>query len=159
MARLSDVGEREAIPDFEQLAEKLGATLSVSRPLDGRARSWSELHAVRGRRRVARARSVGSRGRAVEAHTRAPYERVERLAMLALGALRAAAEAGTLDDPEVIVQRTPLELDERGVEDVNEVLASTAERLNRINAESADRRRGTEGVSTELALLHFERSS
>jgi electron transfer flavoprotein alpha subunit len=27
------IGEREAIPDFEQLAEKLGATLSVSRPL------------------------------------------------------------------------------------------------------------------------------
>ena len=27
------VGEREAIPDFEELAEKLGATLSVSRPL------------------------------------------------------------------------------------------------------------------------------
>jgi electron transfer flavoprotein alpha subunit len=27
------IGEREAIPDFEELAERLGATLSVSRPL------------------------------------------------------------------------------------------------------------------------------
>jgi len=39
------------------------------------------------------------------------------------------------------------------------VLASTNARVNQINAESADRRAGADGVMTELALLHFERSS
>jgi hypothetical protein len=32
-------------------------------------------------------RNVGPRGRAVEAHASAPHQRVERLAMLSLGAL------------------------------------------------------------------------
>jgi DNA-binding transcriptional ArsR family regulator len=71
----------------------------------------------------------------------------------------AAVDAGGFDGPASQVRSASLELDERGLEDVNAVLASTAERLNQINAESADRRAGAEGVSTELALLHFERSS
>jgi DNA-binding transcriptional ArsR family regulator len=71
----------------------------------------------------------------------------------------AAVDAGGFDGPASQVRSTSLELDERGIEEVNEVLASTAERLSQINAESADRRAGADGVTTELALLHFERSS
>jgi DNA-binding transcriptional ArsR family regulator len=70
----------------------------------------------------------------------------------------AAVDAGGFDGPASQVRATSLELDDRGLEEVNAVLASTAERLSQINAESADRRRGAEGVMTELALLHFERS-
>lgn len=71
----------------------------------------------------------------------------------------AAVDAGGFDGPASQVRSTSLELDERGLEELTEVLASTAERVNRINAESADRRAGAGGVMTELALLHFERSS
>jgi len=71
----------------------------------------------------------------------------------------AAVDAGGFDGPATQVRSTSLELDEQGLEELTEVLASTAERVNRINAESADRRAGADGVMTELALLHFERSS
>ena len=71
----------------------------------------------------------------------------------------AAVDAGGFDGPVSQVKSTSLELDERGLEEVNAVLASAAERVSEINAESADRRAGADGVTTELALLHFERSS
>jgi DNA-binding transcriptional ArsR family regulator len=71
----------------------------------------------------------------------------------------AAVDAGGFDGPASQIKRTALELDERGLEEVSQVIASTTERVNQINAESADRRAGAEGVSTELALLHFERTS
>src|SRR5215467_14634391 len=38
-----------------------------------------------------------------------------------------AADAGMLDDPEVVVTRTPLELDERGWRKLNKLLARTLE--------------------------------
>jgi DNA-binding transcriptional ArsR family regulator len=71
----------------------------------------------------------------------------------------AAVDAGGFDGPVSQVKSTSLELDERGLEELSEVLASTAERVKAINAEAADRRAGADGVTTELALLHFERSS
>jgi DNA-binding transcriptional ArsR family regulator len=71
----------------------------------------------------------------------------------------AAVDAGGFDGPASQVTRTPLELDERGLQEVSQVLASATERVAQINAESADRRAGTDGVTTELALLHFERSA
>jgi DNA-binding transcriptional ArsR family regulator len=71
----------------------------------------------------------------------------------------AAVDAGGFDGPASQVKRTSLELDERGLEEVSEVLTSAAAQVDRINAESADRRAGAEGVATEVALLHFERSS
>ncbi len=71
----------------------------------------------------------------------------------------AAVDAGGFDGPVSQVKSTSLELDERGLEELSEVLASTSQRVNQINAESADRRAGADGVTTELALLHFERSS
>jgi DNA-binding transcriptional ArsR family regulator len=70
----------------------------------------------------------------------------------------AAVDAGGFDGPASQVTRATLELDERGLQEVADVLASTADRVRRINAESASRRAGAKGVSTELALLHFERS-
>src|ERR1700710_863882 len=71
--------------------------------------------------------------------------------------VRAASDAGTLDDPEVIVQRTPLELDERAFKKLNRLLARTHEQALQIATESAER--GTGGVfPTELAVLHFKRA-
>ncbi len=71
----------------------------------------------------------------------------------------AAVDAGGFDGPASQVKLTSLELDKRGLEELTELLQSTAERLSRINAESADRRAGAGGVTTALALLHFERVS
>jgi DNA-binding transcriptional ArsR family regulator len=70
----------------------------------------------------------------------------------------AAVDAGGFDGPASQVTRTALELDEKGLEEVTKVIATATERVNQINAESADRRAGTTGVATELALLHFKRS-
>jgi DNA-binding transcriptional ArsR family regulator len=71
--------------------------------------------------------------------------------------LAASADAGRLDDPAVVLKRTPLELDERGFKKLNKLLAKTHEQALAIAAESAER--GTDGVfQTELALLHFKRA-
>src|SRR3954452_23961121 len=76
--------------------------------------------------------------------------------------LAAAADAGTLEDAEVVVTRTPLELDERAFKKLNKLLARTQEQALAIAAESAGR--GTDGASdggfpTELAIIHFKRGS
>ena len=69
----------------------------------------------------------------------------------------AAADADRLTDPEVVLQRTPLELDEKAFKKLNKLLAKTHEQALAIAAESAGR--GTDGVfQTELALLHFRRA-
>ena len=71
--------------------------------------------------------------------------------------LAAAADAGRLDDPEVVLRRTPLELDERGLRKLNKLLAKTHDQALAIAAESAER--GSETVTaTELGLLHFKRA-
>jgi DNA-binding transcriptional ArsR family regulator len=74
--------------------------------------------------------------------------------------VRAASEAGTLDDPEVIVTRTPLELDERAFKKLNRLLARTHEQALAIAAESAQRQgeKSAEVFPTELAVLHFKRA-
>jgi DNA-binding transcriptional ArsR family regulator len=73
--------------------------------------------------------------------------------------LAQAADAGMLEDPEIIVTRTPLELDERGWKKLNKLLSKTLEQALAIASESAAR--GAEGTAvfpTELALLHFKRA-
>jgi DNA-binding transcriptional ArsR family regulator len=71
--------------------------------------------------------------------------------------LGTSADAGLLEDPEVIITRTPLELDERAFKKLNKLLARTHEQALSIAAEGAAR--GTEGVfPTELAVLHFKRA-
>ena len=74
--------------------------------------------------------------------------------------MRAASEAGTLDDPEVIVQRTPLELDERAFKKLNRLLARTIEQALAIAAESAQRNgeKSEQVFPTELGVLHFRRA-
>src|SRR3954447_9506977 len=71
-----------------------------------------------------------------------------------------AADAGMLDDPEPMVTRTPLQLDERGWRKLNRLLARTHEQALAIASESSARRtdeRAT-GFATELAVLHFKRA-
>jgi DNA-binding transcriptional ArsR family regulator len=71
--------------------------------------------------------------------------------------LAAAADADKLTDPEVVLTRTPIELDDKAWKKLNKLLAKTHEQALAIAAESAQR--GTEGVfQTELALLHFKRA-
>jgi hypothetical protein len=73
--------------------------------------------------------------------------------------LAAAADAGQLADPELVVARTPLELDERALNKLNRLLARTLEQAQTIAAESAARsHQGADAVATELAILHFKRA-
>jgi DNA-binding transcriptional ArsR family regulator len=73
-----------------------------------------------------------------------------------VGDLAAAADAGTLEDPDVVLSRTLLELDAKGFKKLNKLLARTREQLQAIAAESAER--GADDVTaTEVALLHFKR--
>jgi DNA-binding transcriptional ArsR family regulator len=70
--------------------------------------------------------------------------------------LAASADAGRLEDPDVVIKRTPLELDERGFRKLNRLLAKTHEQALAIAAESAER--GSDAVTaTEIAVLHFKR--
>ena len=68
-----------------------------------------------------------------------------------------AVDGGGFDAPASVVRSAYLELDEQGLTETSDVLTAAAERLSRINAEAAERRGGADGVSTEVALLHFER--
>src|SRR4051794_30412023 len=73
--------------------------------------------------------------------------------------LAAAADAGQLEDPEIVVSRTPLELDERGFKKLNRLLARTLEQALTIASESAARtNQGAGAFPTELAVLHFKRA-
>jgi DNA-binding transcriptional ArsR family regulator len=74
--------------------------------------------------------------------------------------LHAAADADKLNDPEVILQRTPLELDERAFKKLNRLLARTHEQALAIATESAQRQgeKSTDVFPTELAVLHFRRA-
>jgi DNA-binding transcriptional ArsR family regulator len=74
--------------------------------------------------------------------------------------LAGAADAGTLDDSELVLTRTPLELDEKAFKKLNKLLAKTHEQALSIAAESAARGNGAaeNAIPTELALLHFKRA-
>jgi DNA-binding transcriptional ArsR family regulator len=74
--------------------------------------------------------------------------------------LRAASDAGRLEDPDVVVTRTPLEVDERAFKKLNRLLARTHEQALAIAAESAARQgeKSNEVFPTELAVLHFKRA-
>ena len=76
--------------------------------------------------------------------------------------LAQAADGGTLEDPEVVLTRTPLELDERGWRKLNKLLARTYEQALAIAAESSARRTaGSAGdvFPTEVGLIHFKRAN
>jgi hypothetical protein len=65
-----------------------------------------------------------------------------------------------LDDPEITVERTPVELDDRGWRKVNRLLARTHEQVLAIASESSTRAAAgsANGFPTELAILHFKRA-
>jgi DNA-binding transcriptional ArsR family regulator len=71
--------------------------------------------------------------------------------------LAAAADAGMLEDRELVLTRTPLELDERARKKLNKLLAKTLDQALAIAAESAER--GDDVFPTELAILHFRRAA
>ena len=75
--------------------------------------------------------------------------------------LAAAAAAGTLEDAEIVISRTPLELDEKAFKKLNKLLAKTHEQALSIAAESVARGNGAaeNAIPTELAVLHFKRAS
>jgi DNA-binding transcriptional ArsR family regulator len=70
--------------------------------------------------------------------------------------LASAADAGRLDDPDIVLKRTPLELDERGYRKLNKLMARTLDQALAIAAESAERGKD-DVIATELGLLHFKR--
>ena len=74
--------------------------------------------------------------------------------------LRKASDAGTLEDADVVVTRTPLEVDERAFKKLNRLLARTQEQAFQIAAESAARQgeKSNEVFPTELGVLHFKRA-
>ena len=75
--------------------------------------------------------------------------------------LAQAADAGTLEDPEVVLTRTPLELDERGWKKLNRLLARTLDQALTIASESSARQAESAAATvfpTELAILHFKRA-
>jgi DNA-binding transcriptional ArsR family regulator len=71
-----------------------------------------------------------------------------------------AADAGTLKDPETLVNRTLLELDDRGFTKLNRLLARTHAQALQIASESATRNADASSgaFQTELAMLHFKRA-
>jgi DNA-binding transcriptional ArsR family regulator len=71
--------------------------------------------------------------------------------------LGAAADAGTLSDPDVVLERTLLELDERARRKLDRLLGRTLEQARQIAAESASRE--GERIPTELSVLHFRRAT
>jgi DNA-binding transcriptional ArsR family regulator len=75
-----------------------------------------------------------------------------------VGDLAAAADAGQLEDPALVLTRTLLELDEKGWKKLNKLLARTHDQALAIAAESAAR--GSDEVfPTEVGVLHFKRKS
>ena len=72
--------------------------------------------------------------------------------------LAQAADGGTLEDPEVVLTRTPLELDARGWKKLNKLLAKTLDQALAIAEESSARQSDTV-FPTELAILHFKRAT
>ena len=75
--------------------------------------------------------------------------------------LAQAADAGTLEHPEVVLSRTPLELDERGFKKLNKLLTRAREQALAIAADSATRHteKATDVFPTELGVLHFKRAN
>src|SRR4051812_6988642 len=71
--------------------------------------------------------------------------------------LAAAADAGQLEDPQLVLSRTPLELDERALTKLNRLLARTQEQALTIAAQSAARSHAGP-FGTELGLVHFKRA-
>jgi hypothetical protein len=77
--------------------------------------------------------------------------------------IRAAAAGTGLDNPKAHVSWSPLELDRQGYDEVSELLEGVIGKLHDIQARVAGRQAEQDGkkkpapVSTEVAIVHFER--
>jgi DNA-binding transcriptional ArsR family regulator len=70
----------------------------------------------------------------------------------------AAADAGTFDDNQAHVSRSPLRLDAKGWEDLSQLLAETVDRAQEIKSQSAARLGkggGGEAIQSVFAMMHF----
>jgi DNA-binding transcriptional ArsR family regulator len=164
---LQRLGERVASPG--DLAVELGAPLGVVSYHVRMLRDYDCVELVRTEPRrgalqhfykaIARPNLDESQWRALPSGLRRELtgETIQEL----VNDLGQAADAGTLEDPEVVLTRTPLELDERGLKKLNRLLARTLDQALVIASESSARQ--TDGASgtafpTELAILHFKRA-
>jgi DNA-binding transcriptional ArsR family regulator len=160
---LQRLGERVASPG--ELAVELGAPLGVVSYHVRMLREYDCVELVRTEPRrgalqhyykaTARAVLDAEQRRSLPAALRSELsgEMVQGL----VDDLAAAADAGALADPDTLVSRTPLELDERGWRKLTRLLARTQEQALAIAEESAAR--GAEDrFATELGLLHFRRT-
>src|SRR3954465_3831504 len=128
---LQRLGERVASPG--DLATELGAPLGVVTYHVGMLRDHDRGERVRPEprrgalqhfyRATARPNLDEDQWRTLPAGLRKELtgETIEEL----VGDLAHAADAGTLEDPELVLSRTPLELDERGWKKLNRLLART----------------------------------
>jgi DNA-binding transcriptional ArsR family regulator len=160
---LQRLGERVSSPG--DLAEELGAPLGVVSYHVRMLRDYNCVELVRTEpvrgalqhfyKATARPQLDEAQWRTLPAQLRGELSDSTLTALV--GDLAAAADADKLTDPEVVIQRVPLELDERAWKKLNKLLAKTHEQALAIAAESAER--GTDGVfQTELALIHFKRA-
>lgn len=75
----------------------------------------------------------------------------------------AALGTGGFDAEQVHISRTPLELDDQGVQEVAELLMETVQRVIDLQAECTNRRAAAgadaaPSVHSELAIMHFDRA-
>jgi DNA-binding transcriptional ArsR family regulator len=159
---LERLGERVASP--ADLAAEVGAPLGVVSYHVRMLRDYDCVELVRTEpvrgalqhfyRATARPNLDDSQWRALPSGLRRELsgETIQEL----VGDLAQAADAGTLEDPELVLNRSLLELDERGLKKLNKLLVKTIEQAHEIASESAAR--DGEVVPTELALLHFKRA-
>jgi DNA-binding transcriptional ArsR family regulator len=162
---LQRLGERVASPG--DLAAELGAPLGVVSYHVRMLREYECVELVRTEprrgalqhfyRATARPRFEAQQWRSLPSGLRRELAG-ETIAQL-LDDLGDAADAGTLDDPELVVTRTPLELDERGWRKLNRLLARTHEQALAIASESSARAsdHSANRFPTELVMLHFKR--
>src|SRR4051812_39102751 len=160
---LQRLGERVASPG--ELAVELGASLGVVSYHVRMLRDYDCVELVRTEprrgalqhfyRATARPHLAAEQWRRLPAGLRRELsgETIQAL----VDDLGRAADRGTLDDPEFVRSRAPLELDPRGFKKLNRLLARTHEQALAIAAESSARASGT-AFATELAILHFKRA-
>jgi DNA-binding transcriptional ArsR family regulator len=159
---LTDRGEASPNEIAAELGVPLGTLSYHTRLL--RDAGWIELV-----REVPRRGAVEHFYRAVvrpeidDAHwERLPVGVRRRLASMTVGqVLRSAATAATtggFDLSGAHVDRVPLELDEQGVKELSDVLATTLEEALRIQQQATERRAAEPAAtrSSVLAILHFD---
>jgi len=161
---LQRLGEREASPG--ELADELGEPLGV---VSYHVRMLREYHCIELLRTVPRRGALQHYYRATarpqlddDQWRNLPSGLRRELAGATIGTLvedlADAADAGTLDDADIRLTRVPMELDARGWQKLNRLLARTLEQALSIAQASSARAESGDRFATELAVLHFKRA-